>query len=142
VSLSWNPSSGAAGYNLKRSTTSGSGYATVASPIGTNYTDLGLTNGTAYFYVVSATNVIAESSNSSEATATPVPAPITLTLGPQTNGQFTLQFQGVDGRTYIVQTSTNLVDWTPIYTNQQSGGLFIYTDTNATDAARFYRVQQ
>jgi hypothetical protein len=53
-----------------------------------------------------------------------------------------LQFSGVDGRTYIVQTSTNLVDWAPIFTNQQTGGLFIYTDTNATDLVRFYRVQQ
>ena len=62
--------------------------------------------------------------------------------GPQTPGQFTLQFSGVDGHTYIVQTSTNLVDWNAVYTNQQSGGLFSYTNTNATDVVRFYRVQQ
>src|SRR5207245_2585176 len=108
----------------------------------TNYTDTGLSNGTTYYYVVSGTNNVAESANSSEASATPVAAPLVLMIGPRTNGQFTLQFSGVDGRTYIVQTSTNLVDWAAIFTNQQTGGLYIYTDTNAIDAARFYRVQQ
>jgi hypothetical protein len=142
VSLSWNPASGAANYNLKRSTVTGGPYIIIATPAGTNYTNLGLTNDTIYYYVVSSTNALFESSNSSEASATPVAGPITLILGPQTNGQFTFQFQGVDGRDYVVQTSTNLADWTPILTNQQTGGLFIYTDTNATDAVRFYRVQQ
>ena len=39
--------------------------------------------------------------------------------------------------------ATNLTDgfWTPVYTNIQMGGVFIYTDINATGAARFYRVR-
>ena len=142
VSLSWDSAAGAAAYNLKRSTTNGGPYAIITSPTGTNYTDTGLINGTTYFYVVSATNALFESSDSSQVSATPFLAPITLAIGPFTNGQFTLQFSGVDGHTYIVLTSTNLLDWTPIFTNQQSGGTFSFTDTNATDMARFYRVQQ
>src|SRR5205085_2801131 len=126
----------------KRSTVSGGPYGFVANPTATNYADVGVTNGTPYYYVVSGTNNVAESANSVEVSATPVAAPIVLVVGPLTNGQFTLQFSGVDGRTYIVQTSTNLVDWAGIYTNQQAGALFIYTNTNATDAVRFYRVQQ
>jgi fibronectin type 3 domain-containing protein len=142
VSLSWNAAAGADGYNLKRSLTNGGPYAIITGPAGTNYTDTGLVNGTTYFYVVSATNALFESSNSSQVSATPVSGPVTLAIGPQTPGQFTLQFSGVDGHTYIVQTSTNLVDWNAVYTNQQSGGLFSYTNTNATDVVRFYRVQQ
>ena len=72
VSLTWNASAGATGYNVKRSTTNGSGYATVSSPTGTSYTDTGLTNGTAYYYVVSAVAAGSESVNSSQVSATPL----------------------------------------------------------------------
>ncbi len=142
VGLSWTASLGATNYNVKSSTNSGGPYTIVASPAGTNYTDTGLINGTTYYYVVSGVNSHGEGADSSEASATPMAPPIVLMVVGQTNGQFTLQFQGVDGQDYIVQTSTNLVDWTPIFTNMPSGGLFIFTDTNATDPARFYRVQQ
>jgi Glycoside hydrolase family 44 len=71
VSLSWNASAGATSYNVKRSTTSGSGYTQVANTTGTNDTDASLTNGTTYYYVVSAVNAAGESANSSQASATP-----------------------------------------------------------------------
>ena len=73
--------------------------------------------------------------------ATPFPAPILLSVLPPGNGQFVFQFQGVDGRNYIVQLSTDLVSWLPIFTNQTVGGEFLYTNTNAAPAA-FFRVQQ
>ncbi|MGO9439673.1 MAG: fibronectin type III domain-containing protein, partial [Terriglobales bacterium] len=72
VSLTWNASTGATSYNVKRSTTNGSGYTTVNSPTGTSYTDTGLTNGTAYYYVVSAVSGSSESANSSQVSATPL----------------------------------------------------------------------
>jgi hypothetical protein len=72
VSLSWNGSAGADSYIVKRSTTSGSGYTTIASGVtATSYLDAGLINGTTYYYVVAATNVNGVSSNSMEASATP-----------------------------------------------------------------------
>lgn len=71
VALTWNASTGAATYNVKRSTTQGGPYTTVNSPAGTNYTDIGLTDGTKYYYVVSAVNGGGESANSSEVSATP-----------------------------------------------------------------------
>jgi hypothetical protein len=71
LTLSWSASSGATSYNVKRSTTSGGPYTTVASPTTTSYTDAGLTNGTTYFYVVSAVNTAGESANSSQVSATP-----------------------------------------------------------------------
>src|SRR5262249_34390193 len=54
VALSWNASSGATSYNVKRSTTNGGPYTTISSPTTTSYTDTGLTNGTTYYYVVTA----------------------------------------------------------------------------------------
>jgi hypothetical protein len=45
ASLSWGASSGATTYNVKRSTTSGGPYATIASVSSTNYVNTGLTNG-------------------------------------------------------------------------------------------------
>src|SRR5713101_5801564 len=72
VLLGWTASSGAASYNVKRSTTNGGPYTTIATGIATtNYTDTGLTNGNAYYYVVSAVNSCGESGNSNQASATP-----------------------------------------------------------------------
>ncbi len=71
VSLTWNASAGATSYNVKRATASGGPYTTVSSPTATSQTDTGLTNGTIYYYVVSAVNATGESANSSQASATP-----------------------------------------------------------------------
>ncbi|HEY6264893.1 MAG TPA: glycoside hydrolase family 44 protein [Candidatus Acidoferrum sp.] len=84
VSLTWAASTGATSYHVKRSTTSGSGYAQIAAPSAANYTDTTVTNGTAYYYVVSALNAVGESANSAQATATPanVAADVTITIDP------------------------------------------------------------
>jgi chitin-binding protein len=73
VQLSWNAASGATGYNIKRSTTNGGPYANVnTSPVtATSFTNTGLTNGTAYFYVVTAVNASGESPVSTQVSATP-----------------------------------------------------------------------
>jgi len=75
VSLAWAASSGATSYNVKRSTSSGSGYASLATTMGTSYSDPSVINGTTYYYVVSALNAGGESANSQEASARPT-API------------------------------------------------------------------
>jgi GH35 family endo-1,4-beta-xylanase len=82
VQLSWNASTGATGYNVKRATTSGGPYTTVATVSNTSFTNTGLTNGTTYFYVVSATNSNGESANSSQVSATPTAPNFTLTANP------------------------------------------------------------
>ena len=85
VSLTWSASAGATSYNVKRSTTTGGPFnTTLASPTATNYLDTTVTNGTAYFYVVSAVNATGESANSSPASATPVAATanVTITIDP------------------------------------------------------------
>jgi len=74
VGLSWTASttSGVAGYNVYRSTTSGSGYIKLNSSLVTlvSYTDSALTSGTTYYYVTTAVDGSGnESSYSNEATA-------------------------------------------------------------------------
>ncbi len=81
VGLTWTAASGAAGYGVHRSTTSGGPYTTVKSNIvGTSFTDTGLTNGTTYYYVVTATNAEGEGASSNQASTTPVAAPIVVTF--------------------------------------------------------------
>jgi endoglucanase len=76
VSLSWDAVTSATAYNVKYATTNGGPYVTIASGIGvTSFTQTSLTNGTTYYYVVSATGSGGESVNSSQVSATPI-API------------------------------------------------------------------
>jgi glucosylceramidase len=73
VSLSWAAVANAASYRVKRATTSGGPYATLASGLaGTSYTDVSAANDTTYFYVFTAENAAGEGLPSSEISATPV----------------------------------------------------------------------
>jgi fibronectin type 3 domain-containing protein len=72
VALSWTASSGATSYSIYRGTTAGGeGTTPVATTTTNSYTDTGLTNGTTYYYKVSATNSAGTSAQSSEVSATP-----------------------------------------------------------------------
>src|SRR5437660_2238912 len=84
VAVTWTASTGATSYNVKRSTTSGSGYVRIGTSTAAAFTDMGLTNGTTYYYVVSGVNASGEGPNSSQVTATPVSAAadVTITIDP------------------------------------------------------------
>src|SRR5208282_1263612 len=111
VGLSWMAAAGATSYHVKRSTTSGGPYTQVAAPAGTSYMDSGLTNGTKYFYVVSALNAAGESANSTEVNATPnapaaVPATPTDLQAAAGNAQVSLTWMASTGATsYNVKRS-------------------------------------
>jgi uncharacterized repeat protein (TIGR01451 family) len=79
VSLSWNPVANAASYNVKRSTINGGPYITIQTGVtGTNFTDLLVTNGVPYYYVVSDVTASGESPNSAQVSAipaAPLPSP-------------------------------------------------------------------
>jgi hypothetical protein len=78
VTLSWTAVEGVTSYNVKRSTTAGGPYTTIATNVsGTSYLDTTVTNGTYYYYVVNAVDSNGnESANSNEASATPVAAQV------------------------------------------------------------------
>ncbi len=143
VALSWTASSGATSYTVKRATTSGGPYTNVATGVtATGYTNTGLTNGTAYYYVVSASNSAGESSNSAQASATPTtgtqvpaaPAGLTATAG---NAQVALSWTASSGATsYTVKRATT--SGGP-YTNVATGVTATsYTNTGLTNGTTYY----
>ena len=69
VTLTWTASTGATGYNVMRGTTNGGPYTQLAAATSPTYTDSSVTNGTAYYYVVSALSAAGESANSAQASA-------------------------------------------------------------------------
>jgi len=75
VALTWTAPTGATGYNVKRSSTSGGPYTVIGTSTGTTFTDTTVTNGATYYYVTTAiTNVsgsVGEGADSNQASATP-----------------------------------------------------------------------
>jgi uncharacterized repeat protein (TIGR03806 family) len=59
------------------------------------------------------------------------------------NGQFQLGFAGATSNNYVLQATTNFVNWIPLSTNLATTNLFDLFDPNATNFPyRFYRVLQ
>jgi hypothetical protein len=116
----------------------------VTAGVGNQYS-LTWSNATAGSYNLSVTATDnSGTTNKSPATIAIVVQPLTLTAsGTQSNGQFSLTFQGQNGQNYMLETSTNLMTgWTPVWTNAPINGLLTFTNASATDQSRFYRVRQ
>jgi fibronectin type 3 domain-containing protein len=141
VSLTWTASSGATSYHVKRSTTSGGPYIQLSSPTATSYMDTGLTDGTKYFYVVSALNSSGESANSAEASATPalaipaIPTGLAATAG---DTQVSLTWTASSGATsyHVKRSTTSGGPYTQI-ANPTSAG---YSDTGLTNGTKYFYV--
>lgn len=76
ITLTWDPTPGAAGYNIYRATSpGGEGSTPIASAASPTYTDMNLSSSPVYFYEVTAVNPAGESPRSAEdASKTPPPA--------------------------------------------------------------------
>ncbi|WP_301002435.1 fibronectin type III domain-containing protein [Capsulimonas corticalis] len=141
INLSWTTVTGAASYTILRGTASGGPYSTtVASGVtATNYQNLGLTNGTTYYYVVTATNVGGTSGNSNQASATPGIAPATPTnlVATGQTSQITLSWTPVTGAVgYNIYryTFANPQSYAPTYYSVTSNP---YVDTGLTNGTLY-----
>jgi fibronectin type 3 domain-containing protein len=136
VNLTWNVSTGATSYHVKRSTTNGSGYVQVGAPTTTSFNDPGLSNGTTYYYVVTALNTAGESGNSNQASATPANAiaDVTITVDPTKTLPISLYIYGTNF--YSGNTSPQ-----PNFTFDRDGGnrwTAYNWETNASNAGSDY----
>jgi len=141
ATLSWTASSGATSYKIKRSTTNGGAYTQIGTSSVASYSDLGLTNGTTYYYVVTASNTGGESGNSNQASATPNPAipnPPTNLTATGGNAQASLTWTAVSGATsYKIKRSTT--NGGP-YTQVGTSAIASYTDLNLVNDTTYYYV--
>jgi beta-galactosidase len=113
VALSWNASSGASSYNVKRAMIGGGPYTPVANSTATLFMDLELSAGT-YYYVVSAIGACGESADSAVAKAAvacadpAAPVGLAATAG---NGGILLAWSsvstGMSPTTYMLLRATN-----------------------------------
>ncbi len=74
VEVQWSTSAGATSYDVRRAFASDGAFALVSSVAGTNFTDLAVTNGASYFYVVAARSNADVSANSAVMAAVPFAA--------------------------------------------------------------------
>jgi len=92
-----------------------------------------MTNGTFRF-----TNVF--SSPSLFFRAVQAAAPVLLSNIYSPGGGFQASLSGTSGLTYVVEFSTNLLNWTPLLTNANASALWSFTNTATNSPCRFYRV--
>ncbi|MBN1765731.1 MAG: hypothetical protein JW860_10775, partial [Sedimentisphaerales bacterium] len=151
VSLDWDDNSeiDLDGYNIYRSTTSGSGYSQIngVQLSSSDYTDNSVTNGVTYYYVVTAVDTSSnESGNSNENSAMPAdttpPTPPTGLMATTGNGYvslFWLDNTEIDLDGYHIYRSTASGSG---YT-QLNGSLLSspeYLDPNVTDSVTYFYV--
>ena len=143
AALNWSPTVLATSYNVKRSLASGGSYTTIGSTSGAAFTNSGLTNGTIYYYVVSAVSGGVETPNSAQVSVTPN-APPALTLGPPSgSGLLTLSWPGW-ATGYAPYAATNLsapILWQPL-TNpiESNGGMFFLSLPTTNLTRQFFRL--
>lgn len=143
VTVTWIASVGATSYKVSRSQVSGGPYAQVATTSDTTYTDSTVTNGTTYYYVVSAIDASGEGDYSTQSAANPVaptappPAPtiLTATAG---DGQATITWSASNSAaTYRVKRSTSNVG---PYLQIAAPTTTTYVDKSLTNDTTYYFV--
>lgn len=115
INLSWTAVTNATSYNVKRSTTTGGPYETIASSVtNATYSDINVTSDVKYYYVVTAVNAAGESISSNEASAIPLGQPVT------GNAILTIYLTNGTEKEYDLSMSevNAFIDW---YENKQAG---------------------
>lgn len=144
VTLNWNASLNANGYNLKRSLTNGGPYALITSNLTTlAFTNTGLLNGTNYYYVITSTNATGESSNSTELSIRPVSAAQPSLACAFDGSQLQLIWPG-DHTGWILQMQTNPpgnglgTNWVSVPESVQNNQYLVPPDSSV--GSSFYRL--
>lgn len=140
VILSWTPSTdiGVAGYQIFSGSAPGNYSMSQNIGLVNSLVFTGLTPGsTTYFAVREYDTAWNQNDISVEVSyVSPLPA-ATLTSVVRSGKQMSFTVSGVAGYQYVVQATTNMVNWTSVQTNTSP---FTYTDTNTTAFnQRFYR---
>jgi polysaccharide biosynthesis protein PslG len=139
VTLTWNSSTGATSYHVKRAATSGGPYSQVGDSSATGYVDAPLANGTTYFYAISAVGSAGEGPNSPQVSAKPTsqapspsPAVTSVTISPTTASSIasgTLSFAATVQGT----TSNTAVTWTALFGKIAPSGQYTAPSSVGTD---------
>ena len=144
VSLTWPLCVSADGYNVKRAVVSGGVYTTVAVNLtGLNYVDAGLADGTAYFYIVTATNGFGESAVSPEVVAQPVSLLLPQLGIAYSTGRMQLHWPS-DHRGWRLESQTNFsgaglgMNWVTVANSTTTNEFF--TSLSATNGCVFFRL--
>ncbi|HXI71475.1 MAG TPA: DUF5010 domain-containing protein [Verrucomicrobiae bacterium] len=142
ASLNWTALLGAAGYNVKRSTIAVGPYTTVMVTTTNTAVDTGLTDGTQYYYAVTAFNGLGESANSDPAGVLipipPIPDMPTGLSATAAIGQVSLSWTAsLNAAGYNTKRSTVLGG---AYTTVAAGSTNAALDASVTGGTRYYYV--
>ena len=138
VQLSWPKAPLGTGYNVKRALLSAGPYVTLTNLAATTYTDTSATNNRTYYYVVSATNSIGESTNSAPVsvnvsaltvwlkadalTGLTGGSPVSVWSDASGNGYNAIQTLGTNQPVYV----TNAMNGMPVVRFNATNGCFLW----------------
>lgn len=142
VVIGWNqsPDPYVVGYKVYYGTVSQTYTNVVVLGISTNALISDLTTGTIYYFAVTSYDASGQESVYSSEVSYTAPPVIETLISPTyaaAAGQFSLEVGGSSGSEYVVEASTDLVDWVPLETNTAP---FIFVDPDAANfTQRFYQ---
>src|SRR5262249_2789141 len=128
ITLTWTESAGASGYRIKRSLSGGGPYTEVGLTGLPSYVDNTVTNGVAYYYVVTAFNPGGESPNSVELAGIPVGGPTSLVA--LVEGKTTIVL------TWLPATEPGIVGYN-VYRAGSAGGPFARLNFSVLTATKY-----
>ncbi len=144
VTINWTAVAGARSYNVYRSTGSGSLGAKVGSSSTTQYVDAAVSNGSTYYYAVTADNAAGEGVASAQTSGVTPAAPVSAPAAPTGinvvagNGQVTVSWSAVPSATsYNVYRSTSAGTRGP---KVGSSATTSFDDATAANGATYYYV--
>lgn len=141
IDLDWSAASNATGYDLQRSVTNGGPYSALAGVAGTNYSDTAVNPGVSYYYVVSATNALAESSDSAQASAVPLPSQISTNIVFQASGSALNLSWPADHLGWRLQVQTNSIsgtNWVDVPNSELTNKVSVFVDNE--NSSIFFRL--